>query len=629
MSYPPPPPPRVPAQAVMPVPAAAAAAAAAPASTAAPPSRVFFGSLEGVARASDAAADIEMKQQLSQQAATAAAQARPVTFDQRPTLLTKNENASPSPIPAQSSGLASGMSSGHINISGSSGETFELSESTKAALAAQEEARKEVEIRKRARSVVVPVNDNLVRKRLRELGEPITLFGERIPGRRERLSGLLARRAVEEAMKQRGEAGDATMTDAEVAEETAKEKEKAEARDAKPYLTPGSEELKAARMLIARMSLEAAKRRIEREREEREAMKDPAVSHTPFQSYSDRLHRIEKFSNFSSEIGDVRPLSSVAFSQDSIKLATASWSGMGKIWQIVPTTTLQYELKGHREAVTDIGWNPKPVSEDGVNVATCSMDGTVMLWPSPDPNNAKSSSMTDDAAAAAASSISPSPSAVAAAPASLSPLLTLSGHTDRCSRLAWHPSGRFLASTSFDRTWRLWDVEVGKELLKQPGHLKPTYAIAMQRDGALVATGDLGGVGHVWDLRTGKTVLGLIGHAKQMLGADFHPDGVHLATASDDHTVRIWDLRAQRTLYTIGAHSNLISNVRWEPSDGLFLLTSSYDHTVKLWHGRDFTLLRTLAGHESRVMRAEVAPNAAFIATSAYDRTWKLFAYED
>ena len=94
-------------------------------------------------------------------------------------------------------------------------------------------------------------------------------------------------------------------------------------------------------------------------------------------------------------------------------------------------------------------------------------------------------------------------------------------------------------------------------------------------------------------------------------------------------SVRIWDLRAQSTLYTIGAHSNLISNVRWDPLEGLYLLTSSYDQTSKVWNGTDFTLVKTLAGHEGRVMRAEIAPNGAFIATSAYDRTWKLFAYED
>lgn len=72
------------------------------------------------------------------------------------------------------------MASGNINVSGVSADTFALSEATQQAMAAQAAHLREMEIAKRARSVVVPTNDNLVRKRLRELGEPITLFGERV-----------------------------------------------------------------------------------------------------------------------------------------------------------------------------------------------------------------------------------------------------------------------------------------------------------------------------------------------------------------------------------------------------------------------------------------------------------------
>jgi U4/U6 small nuclear ribonucleoprotein PRP4 len=38
----------------------------------------------------------------------------------------------------------------------------------------------ELERKKRARSMAVPTDDNKVKLRLRELGEPITLFGERV-----------------------------------------------------------------------------------------------------------------------------------------------------------------------------------------------------------------------------------------------------------------------------------------------------------------------------------------------------------------------------------------------------------------------------------------------------------------
>jgi U4/U6 small nuclear ribonucleoprotein PRP4 len=40
----------------------------------------------------------------------------------------------------------------------------------------------ELERKKKARTLAVPTDDNRVKARLREIGEPITLFGERVCG---------------------------------------------------------------------------------------------------------------------------------------------------------------------------------------------------------------------------------------------------------------------------------------------------------------------------------------------------------------------------------------------------------------------------------------------------------------
>lgn len=56
-------------------------------------------------------------------------------------------------------------------------------------------------------------------------------------------------------------------------------------------------------------------------------------------------------------------------------------------------------------------------------------------------------------------------------------------------RVAFHPSGRYLGSASFDGTWRLWDIEKHTELLLQEGHSKEVYVVRFQDDGALSASG--------------------------------------------------------------------------------------------------------------------------------------------
>ena len=65
----------------------------------------------------------------------------------------------------------------------------------------------------------------------------------------------------------------------------------------------------------------------------------------------------------------------------------------------------------------------------------------------------------------------------------------MKGHQDRVCRVAFHPSGDYVASASFDTTWRLWDVKTSTELLLQEGHSKEVYSVEFQDDGALVASG--------------------------------------------------------------------------------------------------------------------------------------------
>lgn len=63
----------------------------------------------------------------------------------------------------------------------------------------------------------------------------------------------------------------------------------------------------------------------------------------------------------------------------------------------------------------------------------------------------------------------------------------------------------------------------------------------------------------------------------------FSPNGYHLASGGEDNSCRIWDLRKRKCLYIIPAHSNLISQVKYEPQEGYFLVTGSYDTTAKVF----------------------------------------------
>jgi U4/U6 small nuclear ribonucleoprotein PRP4 len=74
-----------------------------------------------------------------------------------------------------------------------------------------------LESRKTARSLAVPTDDAKVRQRLRQLGQPITLFGERRPDRRERLREELVKEG--QRREQEGEEAESVVSEESEEEE--------------------------------------------------------------------------------------------------------------------------------------------------------------------------------------------------------------------------------------------------------------------------------------------------------------------------------------------------------------------------------------------------------------------------
>ena len=66
--------------------------------------------------------------------------------------------------------------------------------------------------------------------------------------------------------------------------------------------------------------------------------------------------------------------------------------------------------------------------------------------------------------------------------------MVLRGHTDSVFALAFSPDGKVLASGSFDKTIKLWDVATGKEVRTFTGHTKDVVSVAFSPDGKRLAS---------------------------------------------------------------------------------------------------------------------------------------------
>jgi len=159
-------------------------------------------------------------------------------------------------------------------------------------------------------------------------------------------------------------------------------------------------------------------------------------------------------------------------------------------------------------------------------------------------------------------------------------------HEDGVRAMAFSPDGRWLATTSDDRTARVWDPATGREVARM-AHDDMVWAVAFSPDGRWLATGSADGTARVWDPATGQEVARMA-HEDEVVAVAFSPDGRWLATASDDGTARVWDPATGQELARMTCAS-LVEAVAFSP-DGRWLATAS-GGTVQVWLWRPEDLI--------------------------------------
>ena len=339
------------------------------------------------------------------------------------------------------------------------------------------------------------------------------------------------------------------------------------------------------------------------------------------------------------------PVFCARFSPDGARAVVAGKDGQLVLWDASGLGAEPVWLSGHGG---DVHW--AEFSADGERIVSASRDRTARIWDAADGREILRLEghegsvaearflaggrlvLTRSAGPPLGSTVQESDATARLYDASTGrELRVFRGHTGSITCAATSPDLAWLATTSEDRTARLWRLDAsGSGGADSEGPVRvfdaagKFHCAAFSPDSRRLALAFDPGA-KVVDVATGALCYALPSHEhRAVVRVAFSPDGETLATVAYDDALRLFRA-ADGALVRFGrGDTRQISGLVWSP-DGTFLATWQRQPNVDLWYGKERPFLQVLSGHAGEVRTARFDATGERAVTASADGTARIW----
>ncbi|UKZ64290.1 uncharacterized protein TrAtP1_005508 [Trichoderma atroviride] len=160
-------------------------------------------------------------------------------------------------------------------------------------------------------------------------------------------------------------------------------------------------------------------------------------------------------------------------------------------------------------------------------------------------------------------------------------LQTLEGHRHAITSTAFSHDSKILASASYDKTIRIWDVITGICISTLKGHDSRVRSVAFSHNSKVLASASESDI-RLWDAANGICTSVLIDHITGGYCIAFSHDSRMLASTSQDFTVKLWDVASGICISSLNGHSEGVCSIAFS-HDSTTLVSVSRGAFIKLW----------------------------------------------